>query len=59
MFKVTISGEVDEDEEYVKEILALENRNLSLADIDNPLPLTEMLLDACNTRPVTVSVEKV
>jgi len=57
MFKVTISGEVDENEEYVKEILE-QNEEKDL-DADDPLTLAEVLLSASNTRPVSGSVERI
>lgn len=61
MFKVSISGEIDEDEEYIKEILELGSKmtRISIADVDNPLTAAELLLDASNPRLVSVSVEKV
>lgn len=60
MFKVTISGKVDGDEEYAKEILAQGNDPYkSVADVNDPLTAAELLLDACNTHPISVSVEKI
>lgn len=58
MFKVTISGEVDEEEEYIKRILALENFAKTIADVDDPVTAAEILMDLGNTHPVSVSVEK-
>ncbi len=56
MFKITIFGNVDENEEYVKKILG--DYTKTLAEIDDPLILSEMLLDACNTHPIFISVDK-
>ena len=59
MYKVTISGEVDEEEEYIKKLLVLFNDAKSIADVNDPLVAAEMLVSISNTRSVTVSVEKV